>query len=139
MAALCFLITSLVPTFRPDWHSLWFNLVGYSMVAFMATAWIAFTLFHENALQSRLLAHPALVLLGLISYEFYLYHELVLKMAQMFLTWIAYNHMRTVLPLTLLVILSLSYLSYRFFDLPLMRWGKAQAVQLTLRARGEHH
>lgn len=137
-ALVSFVITGLIPSFRPDWHALWFNLFGYSLVAFMGVAWINYTLFHENAWQSRVLASRPLVFIGLISYGAYLYHELILVTANRILVYLNFNHMRTVLPLTAAVIMLVSWVSYRFYELPIMRWGKHVAASRARHAAAEH-
>lgn len=121
-------LCSLIPGFWYRADSLSFNTLGYSMIAAIGMFSLAYILLHAESRLSRILAHPALVLPGIISYGVYLYHVMVVQAMQLFLLRIGFNHMRMVSPVTVALTLGLAWVSYRFYEQPILRLGH-KAVQ----------
>ena len=121
-------LSSLIPGFWYRADSLSFNTFGYSMIAAFGMFGLAYTLLHAEAPLSRVLAHPVLVFVGVISYGIYLYHVMVVQAVQLFIVRIGFNHMRTVSPITIALTLGFAWLSYRLYEQPIIGWGH-RAVQ----------
>ena len=130
--ALC----SLIPGFWYRADSLSFNTFGYSMIAAIGMFGLAYTLLHAEAFLSRVLAHPALVFVGVISYGVYLYHVMVVQAVQLLIVRIGFNHMRTVSPITVALTLGFAWLSYRFYEQPFVQWGHRAVKRLIDPASG---
>ena len=125
-----YVLCSLAPGFSERANSVAFNLAGYTLITAAATFWIAFTLGNDTSLSSRWLSAGPVAWVGLISYGFYLYHVLVVRAVQLVLWRIHFDHMRTVLPFTLAASLLLSWLSYTYWEQPIMQWGQRKARAL---------
>lgn len=130
-----FVLCSLKRSFWYQADSYSFNILGYSMIAAIATFTIAYVLLNEEAPLSRFLASRALVFIGLISYGAYLYHVMVVRGMQLFLLQIGFNHMRTVSPFTAAITIALAWVSYRFYEQPFIGLAH-RAVQRTRAAEG---
>ncbi len=110
--------------FFPGAHTKLFDSVGYSLVAVICFAAIAHIRFNPRSWASRLLSFKPLVWIGRISYGVYLYHLLV-KTLVMWATGISSE--RAVFLLDVPVVLLLAWLSFTYYELPIMRWGKTRA------------
>ena len=125
-----FVLCSLAPNFSERANSLAFNIAGYTLITAAAAFWIAFTIGDETSISSRWLSLKPIAWVGLISYGLYLYHVLVVRGMQLLLWRIHFDHMRTVLPITAAVTLLLSWLSYKYWEKPILRWGHQEAIAL---------
>jgi peptidoglycan/LPS O-acetylase OafA/YrhL len=96
-----------------------FNSAGYSLVAVTSLFVIAYLLLHSDVAPSRLLALRPLVFIGTISYGLYLCHITVMLIV-MKTTGLPMRH---VFPLSFSVAVLCSWLSFRFYEKPLMAWG----------------
>lgn len=129
---IVFAACSRIPGFwyRADSYS--FNIFGYTLIAGAATFGIAWILLRPETPIARALAYPALVFIGLISYSAYLYHVMVVQAVQLAVVRIGFNHMRTVSPITAALTVLLAWVSYRFYEQPLMRVGQRAVARLQL-------
>ena len=128
------LLVWLGPRFSRYADTVVFNGAGYSLIALAAFFIVAYVLLNENAWVSKALSFRPLVGLGLISYGVYLFHLLAIGIAEKI------AHVKT-FPVPAIVLhrlaifdipclLVVAYLSYRFYELPIMRWGNAPKKEL---------
>jgi peptidoglycan/LPS O-acetylase OafA/YrhL len=121
------------PTFARDQNSTAFNSIGYSLVALVCVLWVAHAYLNPKALVSRALAYKPVLFIGTISYGLYLYNggcgdlmDLLIPHGtwhQGMMGWI-----RMVLGVVLAVVVS--WVSFRFYETPLVRWGRRKAGEL---------
>lgn len=109
--------------FTREVNSLSFNSVGYSLIALTCFALVAYVLWHPRSVLSRVLAMRPFVFLGTISYGFYLYHQAIQKLL---LPFTRYDYHRTA-PLLFVVAVVFSWLSFRYYEQPIMRLGQRLA------------
>jgi peptidoglycan/LPS O-acetylase OafA/YrhL len=127
------LLTFFGSQFDRDADTRLFNGLGYSVIAMGAFFVIAYVLLNENAWISKALSFKPLAGLGLISYGVYLFHLLAIGLAEKI------AHVKTFpVPAPILHRLALfdipcllvfAWLSYRFYELPIMRRGNRPKVQ----------
>ena len=98
-----------------------FNALCYSLVPMAAVFLVAHLLNRPESILARVLSWKPLVQIGLISYGVYLFHELgiatLLRIAP------SLNRQKLFL-INLPAVLLFSWLSFRFYELPIMRAGK---------------
>ena len=110
--------------FFPGAHTRLFDSIGYSLVALICCAGVAHVRFHPEGRVSRCLSWRPLVFLGRISYGVYLYH-LLAKTAVMHLSGVTSE--RAAFFLDFPCVILLAWLSFRFYETPIMRWGKRRS------------
>ncbi|WP_260740323.1 acyltransferase family protein [Tunturiibacter lichenicola] len=118
----------------PENHRL-FNGIGYSLIAAIAFFLIAHVLLNENALLSRIFSFSPLAALGRISYGVYLYHSVVIVAAEKLfgLTSPISKHSLHLLAIfDIPVVIAIAYLSFRFYELPIMQWSSKRAAATAL-------
>jgi peptidoglycan/LPS O-acetylase OafA/YrhL len=118
----------------PENHLL-FNGIGYSLIAAIAFFITAHILLNENAILSRIFSFPPLAALGRISYGVYLYHAIVIVAGEKLfgLTAPVSKHSLRLLALfEIPVALTIAYLSFRFYELPIMQWSSKRATAAAL-------
>jgi peptidoglycan/LPS O-acetylase OafA/YrhL len=118
----------------PENHFL-FNGIGYSLISAIAFFLVAHVLLNENSVVSRIFSLGPLAALGRISYGVYLYHALVLMGAEKFfgLTSPVPKHSLHLLALfDIPVVIVIAYLSFRFYELPIMQWSSKRAATAAL-------
>jgi peptidoglycan/LPS O-acetylase OafA/YrhL len=113
--------------FFPGAHTRLFDSIGYSLVAVICFAGVAHVRFNPEGRVSRCLAWRPLVFLGRISYGVYLYHLLV-KTAVMHFTGVASERAAFLVDFPCVILVA--WLSFRFYETPIMHWGKARADML---------
>lgn len=124
---LVFSSCSFLLSFHRESNSILFNSIGYSLIVAIAVFFIAYILLRPDALASRALSLPGVVMVGTISYGIYLFHPLILTLAGEFLAAVGFYHQKTMAPIVLAITVALSWLSYKFYEQPLIRWGRSRA------------
>ena len=113
--------------------SIFYNLSVYPLVALGSAALVAYVLTHSESVSARLLSSRPVVFLGSISYGLYPY-QVPIREIVTHATGMTNRHAFFIdLPLTILF----SWLSFKFYELPLVDWGKkkAQTMRLTVELR----
>jgi peptidoglycan/LPS O-acetylase OafA/YrhL len=107
-------------------HAL-FNGLGYSLIVFIAFFFISYVLFHEDAVLSKVLSFRPLAELGKISYGVYLYHMLSMVLVAKFLGLgtLSTRSIRRIAIIDIPLAVIIAYLSYRFYEKPIMTWKGA--------------
>ena len=126
------LAASFFHSFDRESNSLLFNMFGYSLVAAVSTSLVAYVVLNPATMPSRLLTNSFVAYLGLISYGLYLYHELALKVVQLYADRIHFHHLRVLSPIAMLILIAFSWASFRFCEKPIMQWGHRKAARLNL-------
>ena len=128
VSAAMFAIATLVsPSFELTRNSLSFNSVGYSLVALVAAAGVAYTLLHEDAPVSKILSLKPLTFLGVISYGFYLFHIIILEKLEQLSVFsaetspITHGRHTMMVAATVVVTTAFSWGSYKFYESPWVR------------------
>ncbi len=121
------------PAFARSRNSVLFNSAGYSLVALICVLWLAHAYLRPQALVSRALACRPVLFLGTISYGLYLYNggcEALMDWLVPHGTWHqgVMGWLRMVLGVALAI--AVSWLSFRFYETPLVRWGRRRAAQI---------
>lgn len=125
---LLVVLTYMIPSFTRTAGSVLFNGFGYSLVTCAACATVAHVLWEERSLASRILSNPVIVFIGRISYGMYLYHFVVLSLGRHLLKVPAgaagtAGTQLLAIP-DILITIGISYISFRFYEQPIMDWGK---------------
>lgn len=113
--------------------SMLYNLGVYPLVALGCAALVAYVLTHGESVPARLLSSRPVVFLGSISYGVYLYQvpfrEIVTRVTGLSNRQALFIE----LPLTVL----LSWVSFKFYEYPLIVWGtrKAEAMRRSLESK----
>jgi peptidoglycan/LPS O-acetylase OafA/YrhL len=110
--------------FFPGAHTKFFDTLGYSMLALFCFFTIAHVRLNPHSWTSRVLCFKPLVFIGRISYGIYLYH-LLIKSLIMWGTGIGSEHIAFLFDMPAIVILS--WFSFKYYETPIMRWGKRRA------------
>lgn len=133
VCVVMFAALSFAPAFHREVNSMLFNSLGYTLINLGSCGLVAFVFCHENSAISRVLGTPTAAFIGAISYGMYLIHPIVLQLVDHTGIALHWRHNRTLAPLTFLVVVGLSWLSFRYYEQPLIAWGrgKARALQAT--------
>jgi peptidoglycan/LPS O-acetylase OafA/YrhL len=126
-------LCSAVPSFSREQDSLLFNSMGYSLLAALSAAVVAVLVLRPQSLLSRILSLSPLVFVGLVSYGLYLYHGPVIQ-----LTWSAmqaegFHRGRIIELIGATFALLVSWISFRFYEAPLIAFGRKSASRLARR------
>lgn len=108
-----------------------FVTLGYSLLACASFFLIAFVFLNEMSMLSIFLSNRWMTSLGLISYGFYLYHRIFIQWA---LEWGARTHVHHLgyfTPLYFAVTLVTSWVSFKFYERPLIKWGHKLALRFS--------
>lgn len=130
VSTAAFSICSALPAFHRQSNSIFFNGVGYSLIVLIAASFIAYILLHQGSLASRMLERRTIVFVGTISYGLYLYHLIIIELAANLLRHIHFFHQRIAAPITIAVAVGISWLSFRYYEQPLIKWGRSTALSL---------
>jgi peptidoglycan/LPS O-acetylase OafA/YrhL len=117
--------------------SLLYNLGVYPLIALGCAALVAYVLTHGESVLTRLLSSRPIVFLGSISYGVYLYQVPIREIVTC-VTGLSIRHAFFIdLPLTIL----LSWVSFKFYEEPLLIWGKrkAQAMRRSVESQSGSH
>jgi peptidoglycan/LPS O-acetylase OafA/YrhL len=118
--------------FFPGAHTRFFDTTGYSLVALICFCAVAHTRLNPSSWTSRLLSFPPLVFVGRISYGIYLYHLLV-KTLVMWTSGIATERVAFLFDFPLVIFFA--WLSFKYYESPLIEWGKHRADGLRFGSR----
>jgi peptidoglycan/LPS O-acetylase OafA/YrhL len=122
--------------FTPLANSAVFNSMGYSLSSLSSFFLIAHLTGDNSSLIAKLLSFKPLVFIGRISYGMYLFHLIVLAITRRILhigtggAWITAT--RNIFLLDLALVILVAWLSFRFFEEPMIRWSKQRADSLEL-------
>ncbi len=108
-------LLSVSPSFRLTASTIYFNTLGYSLIALLFGCLVVHVLGRENGLLATVLRHSFLRFMGMISYTFYLTHYGILFFLR--------DHLHSKLAITLLTFLItmvVSLLSWWFLEAPLL-------------------
>jgi peptidoglycan/LPS O-acetylase OafA/YrhL len=108
--------------FTRDNPTILYNSLCYSLVSLVAFSLIAYLLTHPLSTASRILSWKPLVFTGAISYGLYLYQ--VLLRETLTRTWQVSN--RKAFWIDTPVLFLLAWVSFTFYEKPIIRWGKKQ-------------
>jgi peptidoglycan/LPS O-acetylase OafA/YrhL len=117
---------SLGMSFTRTHPSIAYNSLAYSIISLGAFAIIAYLVSKPSSPVAKVLAWRGIVFCGAISYGFYLYQLLIRELVT---TAFHLSYKRAFfldLPITALA----AWLSFRFYESPLIAWGKQQAQRL---------
>ncbi len=131
-AILCIALVVLFtrPSFQREANSWWFNSTGYSLIAASCFFVLAYVYLHENAGLSRFFSLRPIVFIGTISYGLYLFSPIVMvRLDQLSIRW-GYPHRHRLSPITLAIAVLVSWLSFRFYEKPIISWGHRKASEL---------
>ena len=130
-----FLAFDRIPTFNVDANSIVFNSLGYSMVSLAAASLILYVLLQPQAIISKTLSIPFLVFLGTISYGIYLFHVLGIDLVVQIGSRLGIFHFHRLAGAAVPLVVAFSWLSFKFYEEPIMNWGRRRAAYLTMSSR----
>jgi peptidoglycan/LPS O-acetylase OafA/YrhL len=109
--------------FTRDSPTIIYNSLCYSLVSLVAFSLIAYLLTHPLSIAARILSWKPLVFTGVISYGLYLYQVLLRELLTR--TW--QISIRKALWIDTPVLFLLAWVSFTFYEKPIIRWGKRQS------------
>jgi peptidoglycan/LPS O-acetylase OafA/YrhL len=110
--------------FFPGAHTLLFDSIGYSLVALISFLALAHVWLNKEGRAARILSIAPLAFVGRISYGVYLYHLL----AKTLVMWSFHiTSERTAFLLDFPLVLLLAWLSFRYYESPIVVWGRQRA------------
>jgi peptidoglycan/LPS O-acetylase OafA/YrhL len=133
---------SRLVSFQRETNDATFNSLGYSLAVLFSVSLIGYVLLQKDTWVSRVLGSKLLVFFGSISYGIYLFHGLGLMLVGKIAIMLhSTDHVQRLIPLTLIPIVAASWLSFRFYETPLIRWGrkKARALEVASEAKVPMH
>ena len=121
--------------FDKDSNTVLFNTVGYSLIAVIMACAVSFVWLRPEALLSKCLSLRPIVFLGEISYGLYLYQSIVIASTEKLFHISSYpvnpTFLHRAILLNIPVIILIAWLSFRIYELPIMKWGKRHAQALS--------
>jgi peptidoglycan/LPS O-acetylase OafA/YrhL len=132
-ALVIFALCSAAPGFAREQNSLLFNSAGYSLLAALSAGVVAVLVLRPESLLSRVLSLSPLVFVGLVSYGLYLYHGPVIQLTWSAMQAAGFHRGRIIELIGAGVALLVSWISFRFYEAPLIALGRRRASQLTHR------
>jgi peptidoglycan/LPS O-acetylase OafA/YrhL len=118
----CFRI-ALGDGFTRDHPTIVYNTACYSLISLFAFSVIAYLLSHPRSIAARALSWKPLVFTGAISYGLYLYQVLIRETLTR--TW--HISVRRAFWIDTPILFLTAWLSFAFYERPLIRWGKTKA------------
>ena len=103
-----------------------FNSFGYSLIAVVSMCVIAYVLLYPKVIPCRILASRPFVFIGSISYGLYLCHISVMLVMMR----ITHLNLRHVFVPSIAAAIICSWLSFRFYETPIMAWGHRVAAKV---------
>lgn len=113
--------------FYPGGHTKLFDSMGYWLVALASFFLIAHLYLNHSGVAARLFSFGPLAWLGRISYGVYLYHILLRALVMKSLH---IDSQRMALVYDFPVTICASWLSFRYFEQPIIAWGRRRAGRL---------
>jgi peptidoglycan/LPS O-acetylase OafA/YrhL len=114
VVSLCFVAIDTVLT--RQFKGTYLLSIGYSLQNLMIVSLIAHVVFYDKTRLGRVLNHPAIVHIGVISYSLYLWQQLFLTTNNITFTGI--------FPLNIVCAFLAAELSYYLLEKPFLRWRK---------------
>jgi peptidoglycan/LPS O-acetylase OafA/YrhL len=130
LLAISFILLSLTHGFNRDANNILFNSLGYSMVYLVSATLIAYVLLCPSSLVSSFLGSRLMVFLGSVSYGFYLFHPVGITLVDRLGAAVHYSHNRVLAPFAFAAVVGFSWLSFRYYEQPVISWGKQAAGSL---------
>jgi peptidoglycan/LPS O-acetylase OafA/YrhL len=132
-ASVVLLISARDVSFGREQNSVLFNSVGYSLVALISVLWVAHAYLHPKAMVSRALAFKPVLFIGTVSYGLYLYNGGSVDVMHIVIaqgTWHrgVMGWVRVGLGVGLAIVAS--WISFRFYESPIIRWGRRRAGEI---------
>jgi len=131
-AAVAFAACSLNKSFVRENNSVFFNSVGYSLVVLLFASVLVYLFLKPESMPSRMLSTRPIVFVGAISYGLYLYNGPITHTVQRFGPHAVHqgrvNAVATALGLAAAVLVS--WMSFRFYESPIVRWGRSRAAEI---------
>jgi peptidoglycan/LPS O-acetylase OafA/YrhL len=124
-----------IPNFNVNANSVAFNSLGYSIVSLSAASFILYVLLQPQTIISKTLSTPFLVFLGTISYGIYLFHVLGIDLIVQIGGRLGIFHLQRLAGASLLLVVGFSWLSFKFYEEPIMNWGRRRAAYLSMSSR----
>jgi peptidoglycan/LPS O-acetylase OafA/YrhL len=119
-----------IQVFNVGANSIAFNSLGYSLVSLAAVSFVAYVLLQPDAIVSKALGISFVVFLGTISYGIYLFHALGIDLAVRTGSKLGVFHLHRLAGLALLPVVAFSWLSFRFYEQPIINLGRRRAERL---------
>ena len=117
----------LQPNFARSANSVLFNSIGYSLIVLTAASFIAYLLLVPDKLLLKLFANRWMVFIGVVSYGIYLFHPLTLYVFEASAQRLGFKHLRVFAPPAILLSILLSWLSFKFYEKPIIEYGRSRA------------
>lgn len=128
---LTFSLCSALPGFEREQNTMLFNSLGYSLLVAASACTLALLLVHGEGWLSRLLSLPPLVWIGTISYGLYLLNGPVSHLIWFTAQSHGFHRGRILLGIAFVSSLIVSWVSFRFYESPLVAFGRRRAGRLT--------
>ncbi len=96
---------------------------------------VAVLVLRPESLLSRVLSLSPLVFVGLVSYGLYLYHGPVIQLVWSGLHATGFQRGRMIEAIGAIAALLVSWISFRFYEAPLIAWGRRAANRFTRQNR----
>jgi peptidoglycan/LPS O-acetylase OafA/YrhL len=104
-------------------NSLFFNVVGYSLVSLCAASFVAWVVLSKDSWISKVLESRPLTFLGTISYGLYLFHPIIFFQFHLLALRWGLKHQSLLLPIVLPGTLFACWVSFAFFEKRMIRLG----------------
>jgi len=128
------------PHFDKEANSVLFNGLGYSLAALASFGVVAHVLVKEDGWLAKVLSLRPLTLIGEISYGMYLFHPII-ETSLRKITHTGFGEAsipgtRKLFLVALPLTIALSWLSFRLFESPIVKWSKRKAEEFGRRQIG---
>lgn len=125
-------------SYRYSANSVLFNGTAYSLVVLASAGILLVLVLRPTSPVSRIFAVRPLVFVGTVSYGLYLFHLPVMTAMQVLMQQHGLTHPLRNVPIALAVALLFSWLSFRWYEQPLVRWGRRLASAMGAEKREPH-
>jgi peptidoglycan/LPS O-acetylase OafA/YrhL len=136
LSGVIFAVCSRNPMFSREQNSVTFNLFGYTLLVLVFAFALAYLFANGQSWIGRALSVRPMVVLGAVSYGVYLYSGLIGDVVRWAIPITlhhrgAMGYLRLVIEFMLSVLVS--WVSFRFYESPIIRWGRGKANALSVR------
>lgn len=123
-------LARVVSHYRYTANSMMFNGTAYSLVILASAGGLLVLVLHPDSPISRIFAWKPLVFVGAVSYGLYLFHLPVMNAMNTLMVRHGLVHPVRNVPMALAVALLFSWISFRWYEQPLVHWGRQKARAL---------